>query len=74
MSWTLDPVTEEIDVESIRMNWLACIIETSSVVWGGNCVVGVASSYGFGAPASNPGGDEILPTRPHRRWVPRSLL
>jgi hypothetical protein len=60
MTWTLDPVTEEIEVESIRMNWLACIIEMSSVVRGWNCVVGMASSYGFEDPGTNPGGDEVL--------------
>ena len=57
MSWTLDPVTAEIDVGSIRSN----------------CVVGIASSYGSEGPKSNPGGGEIFRIRPDRSWGPRSL-
>ena len=30
------------------------------VVWGGNCVVGIASSYGFEGSGSNAGGGEIF--------------
>ena len=36
--------------------------------------VGIATAYGLDGPGSNPGGGEILRTRPDRPWGPPSLL
>jgi hypothetical protein len=36
--------------------------------------VGIATSYGLDGPGLDPGGSEILHTRPDRPWDPPSLL